>query len=129
MIYTGGNNNAASSGVLKSINFGKNWSKMNSGLSDTRIHGLYIIDDQGEHVVVGTPSGVFESLDGGNMWVHVTQTQPWGVSNSFRNGTINGVKYLFVGTNAGLGNVLLPKDPNSLSSLLNETWRYCRISF
>lgn len=117
IIYTGGNNNAASSGVLKSTNFGKNWVKMNNGLTDTRIHGLFIVDDAGDHVMVGTPSGVYETLNGGALWSHVTQTQGWGVANSFRNGTINGKSYLFVGTNAGLGNVPLVQTP-----LLNETW-------
>eukprot|EP00937_MAST-01D_sp_MAST-1D-sp2_P005631 g5631.t1 len=105
VIYTGGNNNAASSGVLKSVDGSRHWTKVNTGLSDTRLHGLHILDDAGEHVVAGTPSGVFETLNGGANWTHVTQTQGWGVANSFRNGTIGGVKTLFVGTNAGLGNV------------------------
>ena len=47
VVYTGGNNNAASSGVLKSTDMGKHWSKVNVGLSDTRIHGLFIVDDEG----------------------------------------------------------------------------------
>jgi len=117
IIYTGGNNNAASSGVLKSLDFGKTWNKVNTGLGDTRIHGLFIIDDMGQHVMVGTPSGVYETLNGGALWTHVTQTQPFGVANTFRNGTINGEKYLFVGTNAGLANVPLVQTP-----LLKESW-------
>lgn len=40
IIYMGGNNNAASSGVLKSTDHGKHWSKVNVGLSDTRLNGL-----------------------------------------------------------------------------------------
>lgn len=48
LIYMGGNNNAASSGVLKTRNRGRHWSKMNVGLLDTRIHGLFIVDDAGE---------------------------------------------------------------------------------
>ena len=90
---------------------------MNTGLFDTRIHGLHIIDPQGEHVVVGTPSGVFESLNGGGSWTHVEPTARWGVANSFRNGTINGKPYLFVGSSAGLGNVPLVQTP-----LINESW-------
>ena len=35
----GGNNNAASSGVLKSVDRGQHWLKVNVGLLDTRLHG------------------------------------------------------------------------------------------
>ena len=94
-----GNNNAASSGVLKSVDRGRHWSKVNEGLFDTRIQGLFMLDDAGEHVLVGTPSGVFETVDGAASWAHVQQTSSWGVANSFRNGTINGRAFIFVGAN------------------------------
>ena len=116
VMFMGGNNNAAASGVLKSVDYGKHWSKMNVGLWDTRILGLFMVDD-GDHVLVGTPSGVFETLNGGGQWVHVKQTQGWGVASSFRNGTIGGKSYLLVGQNAGLVNVPLKGTP-----LVNETW-------
>lgn len=118
LIYMGGNNNAASSGVLKSVDRGKHWSKVNAGLLDTRLHGLFIVDKLGEHVLAGTPSGVFETLDGAKTWAWVEQTRAWGVANSFANGTINGQPVVLVGANGGLGNVpLLPGVP-----LANQTW-------
>ena len=49
---------------------------------------------------------------------YVPQSRPWGVANSFGNGTIDGQKYVFVGTEAGLANVrLLPGQP-----LINQSW-------
>ena len=57
LIYMGGNNNAAASGVLKSIDYGEHWTKGNVGLFDTRLQGLHIVDDKGDHVLAGTPSG------------------------------------------------------------------------
>ena len=61
LIYMGGNNNAAASGVLKSTDMGSHWTKANVGLFDTRLQGLHIVDDKGDHVLAGTPSGVFET--------------------------------------------------------------------
>jgi len=119
VMYMGGNNNAAASGVLKSVDYGKHWSKVNVGLWDTRILGLFMIDE-GDHLLAGTPSGVFETLNGGGQWVHVKVTQGWGVAASFRNGTIGGKSYLLVGQNAGLANVPLSGTP--LTPLANGTW-------
>ena len=118
LIYMGGNNNAAASGVLKSIDYGEHWTKVNVGLFDTRLQGLHIVDDKGDHVLAGTPSGVFETLDGAKTWTHVEATAHWGVCNSFRNGTIGGKPVIFVGANAGLGNVPVVKD----GPMINETW-------
>ena len=50
-MYMGGNNNAASSGVLKSVDRGKHWTKVNAGLLDTRLFGLFIVDDAADHVL------------------------------------------------------------------------------
>ena len=69
-------------------------------------------------VLVGTFSGVFETLDGAKTWKHVEATAHWGVANSFRNGTINGKSVILVGANAGLGNVPLKKN----EPLIDETW-------
>ena len=60
-MYMGGNNNAASSGVLKSLDGGMHWTKVSAGLTDTRLLGLFIVDDAADHVLAGTPSGL-ESL-------------------------------------------------------------------
>ena len=51
LMYMGGNNNAAASGVLKSIDYGKHWTKANVGIFDTRLFGLHIVDDKGDHVL------------------------------------------------------------------------------
>lgn len=126
LMYMGGVNNAASSGVLKSVDGGTHWEKMNTGLFDTRPYGLFIVDDNvgkssGQHVLAGTPSGCFETTDGAETWHYILASSTWGVCNSFRNGTINGKPYLFVGTNAGLGNVPLDAtDPTA--PLINKTW-------
>ena len=122
LIYMGGNNNAASSGVLKTMDRGKHWIKVNVGLTDTRLQGLFMVDSDsanpGAHVLAGTPSGVFETLDGARTWTHIKQTQAWGVANSFMNGTINGKRYILIGANGGLGNVpLLPGKP-----LIQQNW-------
>jgi hypothetical protein len=118
VMYMGGNNNAAASGVLKSVDYGLHWTKVNVGLFDTRLQGLHIVDDKAQHVLAGTPSGVFESLDGAATWTHVPATHGWGVCNSFRNGTIGGKPVMFVGANAGLGNV--PATPGV--AMVNQTW-------
>ena len=74
-------------------------------------------------MLAGTPSGVFESVDGGGHWTHVTPTRGWGVANSFAFGTIGAQPYVLIGTNAGLGNVPLPPSgAGRKASLLNETW-------
>ena len=39
LMYIGGNNNAASSGVLRSEDMGRHWTKVNTGLFDTRLQG------------------------------------------------------------------------------------------
>lgn len=121
VMYMGGNNNAASSGVLKTVDGGKHWAKVNSGLSDTRIHALFLIDGQGAHVLVGTPSGVFETLDGAESWHYIESTHGWGVANSFANATIDGTPYILIGANGGLGTV-----PWRLTPLINETWQLIR---
>ena len=93
---------------------------MNTGLFDTRLLGLHIVDDDGvgDHVLAGTPSGVFETLDGAKTWAYVTAASHHGVASSFRNGTINGKPVIFVGTSAGLVNVPVVKN----GPMINETW-------
>ena len=45
LIYAGGKNNGASSGVLKSTDGGRHWVKASSGLLDTRVHALFVHPD------------------------------------------------------------------------------------
>ena len=118
LMYMGGNNNAAASGVLKSIDYGEHWTKVNVGLFDTRLQGLIIVDDKGDHVLAGTPSGVFETIDGAKTWTHVEATAAWGNTGSFQNGTIAGKPVIFVGSAAGLGNVPVVLD----GPMVNESW-------
>ena len=62
LIYTGGHNNGASSGVLKSTDGGKTWATTSSGLFDTTVAALQIVDAAGPglHVLAGTPTGIYE---------------------------------------------------------------------
>jgi hypothetical protein len=98
------------------------WTKMANGLTSTSIFSLYIVDDVGDHLFVGTSGGLFETMDGAETWVPVTATNEWGGVGSFRNGTINGVSYLFLGFSGGLGTVPINKN----GSMLNSTWNLIR---
>ena len=55
---TPGRNNGASSGVLKSTDRGKTWVPHCNGLWDTTISSLHIVDEAGDHVLAGTPTGI-----------------------------------------------------------------------
>ena len=52
VIYAGGQNNGVSSGVIKTIDGGKHWTRNSNGLWDTRILGVWVHPDdaQGNHV-------------------------------------------------------------------------------
>ena len=52
--------------MLKTTDRGSTWLTASNGLFDTRIQGLYVYpgDTEGKHVLCGTPSGIWESLDG-----------------------------------------------------------------
>ena len=50
VIYTGGSNNGAASGVLKTTDMGKTWAVASNGLYDTRIHGLFVFPNTVNHV-------------------------------------------------------------------------------
>ena len=52
IIYTGGKNNGASSGVLKSVDMGRTWARASGGLFDSRVRGLFVHPDSvdGVHV-------------------------------------------------------------------------------
>ena len=68
LIYTGGHNNGAASGVLKSVDRGTSWVPRCHGLWDTTIASLIILDEAGDHVLAGTPTGIYETLDGASSW-------------------------------------------------------------
>lgn len=119
LMYMGGENNAASSGVLKSTDYGMHWTKMSNGLTSTSISSLFIVDDAGDHLFVGTSGGLFETMDGAETWAPVPATRSWGsVGGGFRNGTINGKPYLFIGFSGGMATVPI----NQKGSMINSTW-------
>lgn len=101
-IYLGGSNNAASSGVYKTTNFGKNWVKKNNGLADTRIYAFCHDPNDVNHLYVSTPSGLFGTTDGAESWSFVQGTQAYGIATTFVTTTINGVNYCFGDTSNGV---------------------------
>ena len=42
LIYAGGHNNGASSGIIKSVDGGAHWTRNSNGMWDTRIYGVWI---------------------------------------------------------------------------------------
>jgi len=92
VIYAGGQNNGVSSGVIKTIDGGKHWTRTSKGLWDTRILGVWVHPDdaQGKHVLAGTHSGIYESTDGAASWTFRNETTGWGNVMSFREGVIQG---------------------------------------
>lgn len=92
IIYAGGQNNGVSSGVLKSVNGGKNWTRNSRGLWDTRILGVWVHPNHtdGSYVFAGTHSGIYESTDGAESWTRCEETKEWGSIMSFRQGMIGG---------------------------------------
>eukprot|EP01052_Picozoa_sp_SAG31_P049143 SAG31_NODE_10621_length_1116_cov_1.349066_2_plen_208_part_00 len=93
MIYTGGRNNGASSGLLKSVDGGDHWVIKSNGIFDTRIVSLGIVDnDKGDHVYAGVPGIVYETTDGAETWK--VATTELGTCYTFKNGTINGEPYI-----------------------------------
>jgi hypothetical protein len=76
IIYAGGQNNGVSSGIIKSIDGGKQWIRTSKGLWDTRILGVWVHpgDKSGDHVCAGTHSGIYESTDGAANWIFANET-------------------------------------------------------
>merc|ERR1719163_1203453 len=70
VIYAGGQNNGVSSGVIKTVDGGKTWTRKSNGLWDTAVLGTWVHPDDasGNHVLCGTHSGIYESRDGAETW-------------------------------------------------------------
>ena len=102
IIYTGGHNNGASSGVLKSTDRGKTWIPFCNGLWDTTIGSLIIVDDAGDHVLAGTPTGIYETTDGASSWRLMPGSTGIGWARSMKNGTINGEPRILAGVDNGI---------------------------
>ena len=109
LIYAGGQNNGVSSGVLKTVDGGRHWTRNSKGLWDTRILGVWIHPDdpQGSHVLAGTHSGIYESTDGAESWQLRNETASWGSVMSFRQGVIDGKPYIFANVNGAIGTLPL----------------------
>ena len=109
LIYAGGQNNGVSSGVLKTVDGGRHWTRNSKGLWDTRILGVWIHPDdpQGSHVLAGTHSGIYESTDAAESWTFRNDTEGWGSVMSFRQGVIAGKPYIFANVNGAIGTLPL----------------------
>ena len=57
--------------LFLSLSKGMHWTKMSNGLNSTSISALFIVDDDGDHLFVGTSRGLFETIDGAETWVPV----------------------------------------------------------
>ena len=96
IIYTGGHNNGVSSGILKSVDGGSHWTRNSNGIWDTRIYGVFIhpSDPTGNHVLVGTGTGIYETKDGAASWQLANETEGFGAVISFAEATIGGKQYI-----------------------------------
>ena len=101
LIYAGGKNNGASSGVLKSVDMGRHWKLSSHGMFNTAIESLYIHDDKGDHLFCGTDGGIYESTDAAASWTLIKETQAFGVCKAIVNGTIAGVPTILAGCEGG----------------------------
>eukprot|EP00966_Prymnesium_polylepis_P218851 5064710-Prymnesium_polylepis.1 len=61
----------------------------------------------GNHVFAGTHSGIYESTDGAESWMLRKETAGWGNVMSFREGVIQGKRYILA--NSGNGILTMPR--------------------
>lgn len=108
LIYSGGSNNGAASGVLRTMDGGRTWERKSAGLFDTRIKSpfLHPSDPTGRHLFAGTfGTGIYESKNAGETWEWLVETSTWGKIACFRNVTIDGKAYIMAGTDIGLASL------------------------
>ena len=84
LIYAGGKNNGASSGVLKSVDRGVTWTMASRGIFNSKVVALHIADAKGDHVYAAVDGGVYESVNGAASWAFVTGSEAWGGCNVSR---------------------------------------------
>mgnify|MGYP002630806635 CR=1 FL=1 len=125
IIYAGGQNNGAASGILKTIDMGKTWVQVSSGLFDTRISGVFVHPDSssGDHVYCGGPQGIWESVDGAASWNFVNESRSYGAAHSFRQGLIGGEPHIMVATATGVANIPTKGGVWNLIKSPNGDWR------
>jgi len=104
LIYAGGQNNGASSGVLKTIDGGIHWTRQSKGLWDTRVLALWLHPDdpKGGHVFAGTHTGIYESKDFAESWQLANETANWGGVQWFKQAVVDGKDYIVANANANL---------------------------
>lgn len=109
LIYTGGSNNGASSGVLKTIDGGLHWERKSNGLMDTRISAVLVSPDDpaGGHVFLGTTTGIYESIDFADSWHLINGSATLGRIRTLRVGRIGGVAHLIAAGAPGVGSAPL----------------------
>jgi len=102
VIYAGGQNNGASSGIVRSLDGGRSWTVASNGIFNTRVEGVHVVDDKGAHVLAAVVGALYESLDYGDHWKLIAPGL--GTCNTFKNGTINGEPHVLAGCSVGVAN-------------------------
>ena len=104
LIYAGGQNNGASSGVLKTIDGGIHWTRQSKGLWDTRVLAVWLHPDdpKGGHVFAGTHTGIYESKDFAESWQLANETATWGAVQWFKQAVIASKDYIVANADANL---------------------------
>eukprot|EP00037_Helgoeca_nana_P010803 m.95702 g.95702 ORF g.95702 m.95702 type:complete len:429 (-) comp20431_c0_seq1:1729-3015(-) len=104
IIYAGGQNNGASSGVIKTVDGGVTWTLQSTGLWDTHVLATWVHPDDpsGDHVLAGTHSGVYESTNGAASWTFRNEIESFGNVMSFRLGSIDNQKYILANAANGI---------------------------
>ena len=71
---------------------------------DSRIHAVFLHPDDpsGNHVLVGTVTGIYESLDGAASWKRIPASADFALVYSITNATINGKAYVLAGCLKGI---------------------------
>ena len=103
-IIAGGQNNGASSGVVRSVDGGRHWTVASDGMFNTRVEAVHVVDDVGKHVLVAVQGAIYESLDGADTWKVINGSQALGTCNTFKNGTIAGQPHVLAGCSIGVAN-------------------------
>jgi hypothetical protein len=68
VVFMGGHNNSAATGFLRSQDRGLHWLASNNGLTDTRVMSIVVDPLTPGLIYVGTPSGIFKSVNSGVDW-------------------------------------------------------------
>ncbi len=97
VMYAGGQNNGASSGILRSLDGGRHWTVASRGIFNSRVEGVHVVDALGAHVLAAVVGALYESLDYGESWAMVNGSEAFGTCNTFKNGTIDNAPHVLAG--------------------------------